>query len=63
MEQVNAVCAQLEGQGSLQIVPAKSGLSGHVGLILTAEPTADSQALLRQLQSIEAVAAAVPTTL
>ena len=63
MEQVNGVCARLEGMGSLQIVPAKSGLPGHVGLLLTAEFQTDSQNFLRQLQNLESVAAAVPTTL
>ena len=63
MEQVNGVCARLEGMGSLQIVPAKSGLPGHVGLLLIAEFQTDSQNFLRQLQNLESVAAAVPTTL
>ena len=59
MEQVNAVCARLEGLGTLQIIPAKSGLPGHVGLLLTAE----EGDLLRQLQEMEHVAAAVATRL
>ena len=37
--------------------------AGGMTFYIGTDPTADSQALLRQLQSIEAVAAAVPTTL
>ncbi len=63
MDHVNGVCARLEGQGSLQIGPARSGLPGHVGLVLTAELQKDSQGFLRQLQNMDSVAVAVPTTL
>ena len=63
MEQVNGICARLEGQGILQITQAKSGLPGHVGLLLTAEPRADGRELLQRLQAMEHVAAAVPTIL
>lgn len=59
MEQVNAVCSRLEGLGTLQIIPAKSGLPGHVGLLLKAE----EGDLLQRLQEMDHVAAAVATTL
>lgn len=63
VQRVNDVHRALTGTGSLQVIPAKSGIPGHVGLILSVEPEQSSDLLLRKLQEMDCIAAAIPTTL
>lgn len=63
VQRVNTVHSELADIGSLQIVPAKSGIPGHVGLVLSVETEQSGDALLRKLQEMDCVAVAIPTTL
>ena len=63
IESVNAVCAGLEAFGTVRVIPANSGLPGHVGLLLTVEPGTTGEGFLQRLQAMEQVAAAIPTSL
>ena len=60
---VNAVYRSLQGIGSLQVTLAKSGLPGHVGLLLSVDAYKGTEELLLRLQAMECVAVAIPTTL
>lgn len=60
---VNAVYRNLQGIGNLQVTLAKSGLPGHVGLLLSVGAYKGNEELLLRLQSMECVAVAIPTML
>lgn len=44
----------------LEITTAKSGLSGHIGLIFTVDRTADSEKIRQQIQQLPYVALVIP---
>lgn len=63
VQHVNAVYRALAGTGNLQVTLAKSGLPGHVGLILSVDPTKGGESFLKQLQELDYIAVAIPNVL
>ncbi len=64
VDRINALSEQLrellgESTYAVDIIPAKSGLAPHVGVILTVARTCDGKALLSKLRGIEYMVAAV----
>ena len=64
VDRINALSEQLrellgESTYAVDIIPAKSGLAPHVGVILTVARTCDGKALLAKLRGIEYMVAAV----
>lgn len=64
VEHINALSEKLEallGESTyaVDIIPAKSGVSPHVGVIMTVARTCDGKLLLTQLRGIEYMVAAV----
>lgn len=64
VEYINALSERLEtllGESTyaVDVIPAKSGLAPHVGVILTVARTCDGKLLLKQLRSMEYMVAAV----
>lgn len=63
VQHVNAVCRTLKDNGNLQVIPAKSGLSGHVGLILSTELKIAEDSFLQHLQALDCLVVAIPVSL
>ena len=63
IQHVKVVYNELEGFGTFQITIAKSGLPGHIGMILNVEANVGGETFLKRLQSIDNVVVAIPVTL
>ena len=60
---VNEFCREMAGDiTSLQVFPAKSGISAHIGLGCAAKDLDDAEALLERLRTLDYVVIAVPVS-